>query len=305
MAKKGIDVSKHQGTIDWAKLKNKIDFAMLRAGYGKLETQIDPRFKNNYNGAKKNNIPVGVYWYSYAKSEAEAVKEAEACLKIIKGKQFEYPIFFDIEEASTLILGKSKVTKIVKAFCEKVEKAGYWVGIYSSKSALEDYIEEETRKRYSVWVAHVNVKKTTYSGAYAMWQYSWSGSFDGIKGDVDMDYCYTDFSTQIKKKGLNGFEKATGTVSATAKKTTTATTKTATATATKLTAGAKITLKDAGLYVSATVANPSATKSGVYYVYDTTVKNNRIRVTTTAKNAGKQPPSNYVTGWVKLNEITT
>lgn len=97
---KGIDVSKFQGKVDWAAVKasGEVDFVIIRAGYGRETSQEDVQFKNNYVGCKMNNIPVGAYWYSYAESVEDARQEARACLEVIKGKQFEYPIYFDIEE---------------------------------------------------------------------------------------------------------------------------------------------------------------------------------------------------------------
>ena len=96
---KGIDVSVHNGKIDWQKVRAAgIDFAILRAGYGRLASQRDNRFKENYAGAKAAGIPVGAYWYSYAMSEDEARLEADVFLSVIKGKQFEFPVYYDVEE---------------------------------------------------------------------------------------------------------------------------------------------------------------------------------------------------------------
>lgn len=203
--KKGIDVSAHQGKIDWKKVN--VDFAILRAGFGKVISQKDEHFEANYSGAKAAGIPVGAYWYSYAMTPDEARQEADVFLEVIKGKQFEYPVYFDIEEQKQLALGKEKVSAIIKAFLEKVEKAGYWVGLYMSASPLTDFVTDDIKNRYAVWVANVGVSKPSYSGAYGMWQYSWKGSVSGITGDVDMDYCYVDYPSQIKARGLNGFGK--------------------------------------------------------------------------------------------------
>lgn len=204
----GIDVSEHQGAIDWKKVKTDgVKFAILRAGYGRELSQKDKQFENNYKGCKANGVPCGCYWYSYAMSAEEAKKEAAVCLETIKGKQFEYPIYFDIEEKRQLDLGKTACTEIAKAFLETVEASGYWVGIYSSKSHLESYISEDVRKRYAVWVAHYGVKKTTYSGQFGMWQKSSTGKVDGINGNVDLNECYFDYPAEIGKKGLNGFKK--------------------------------------------------------------------------------------------------
>lgn len=203
----GIDVSKHNKTINWAMVKTsgKVNFAMLRAGYGRLVSQKDAQFEANYKGAKSVGVPIGAYWYSYALSEDEARAEADACLAVLKGKQFEYPIYYDIEEEKTLTIGKARVSSIARAFCEKMEKAGYFVGIYMSASPLTNLITDELRNRFAVWVAHVGVQKPAYSGAYGMWQYSWKGKVSGISGDVDLDECYFDYPASIKAKGLNGF----------------------------------------------------------------------------------------------------
>jgi GH25 family lysozyme M1 (1,4-beta-N-acetylmuramidase) len=206
MKTNGIDVSRHQGTIEWDKVKKAgVQFAILRAGYGKLVSQKDKSFETNYAACKKHKIPVGAYWYSYATTAEDAKKEAAACIEVIKGKQFEYPIYFDIEDDTQTKLGKTKCTAIVKAFCDALEKAGYWVGVYSFKAFLEANISKEVRERYAVWVAHTGVKETTYSGQFAMWQHSHTGDVDGIKGDVDMNECYYDYPKAIKTKGKNGY----------------------------------------------------------------------------------------------------
>ena len=203
--KSGIDVSSHQGKIDWTKVQT--DFAILRAGYGREISQKDAQFEANYEGANAAGIPVGVYWYSYAMTPEEARKEADVCLEVIKGKQFGYPIYFDVEEEKQLKLGKEKVSAIILAFLEKVEAAGYWVGLYMSASPLSDLVTDSIRNRFAVWVANVDVSKPSYSGSYGMWQYSWKGVISGIAGDVDLDYCYVDYPALIKAKGLNGYGK--------------------------------------------------------------------------------------------------
>lgn len=203
--KKGIDVSQHQGGIGWKKVRSSgVDFAIIRVGYGKTAAQKDAMFEKNYVGCKSAGIPCGAYWYSYALSESEAVQEAKACLAVISGKQFAYPIYFDIEEKKQLELGKTACSIIVAAFLETVEKAGYFVGIYSSKSHLENYISEDLRKRYAVWVAHYGVSKTNYNGNFGIWQKSSIGKISGISGNVDLDECYVDYPALIEKKGLNG-----------------------------------------------------------------------------------------------------
>lgn len=202
---KGADLSVYQGNVDFTKVKSQLDFVILRAGYGKLASQKDKNFEVYYKAARQAGIHVGAYWYSYAMNEAEARQEAQACLECLKGKQFDYPIYYDVEEQKQFALGKSAVSKIVRAFLEVVESAGYWVGLYSNTSALNAYIEDDIKKRYAIWVAHWGVKAPTYTGSYGVWQYTDKGSANGISGKVDLDYSYYDYPKEIKGRGLNGY----------------------------------------------------------------------------------------------------
>lgn len=201
---KGIDVSKHQGVIDWDKVKasGKVDFAILRAGYGREYSQIDAQFERNYSECKRLGIPCGAYWYSYAQTAAEAKQEAAVCLSVLAGKQFEYPIAFDIEEKVSL----QNADALCQAFCSALEAAGYYAAIYTFKSALESQIGNSVKSRYDVFLSHVDVSKSSYAGNYGLWQYSWKGSISGIVGDVDLDYAYKDYPTIIIQSSLNGFK---------------------------------------------------------------------------------------------------
>lgn len=202
---KGIDVSYSQGKIDWNKVKSsgKIEFAIIRAGYGKELNQIDNQFERNYSECKRLGIPIGVYWYSYATTVAEAEQEAKVCLQIIKGKQFEFPVAFDIEESRCF----PKANDLCDAFCSVLEKAGYYTAIYTFKSALQQYFSDYIKSRYDIFLSHVDVQKSDYSGDYGLWQYSWKGNISGISGDVDLDYAYKNYPNIIKNAGLNGFYK--------------------------------------------------------------------------------------------------
>lgn len=204
---KGIDISVHNGDIDWQKVKNAgIQFAILRAGYGRELSQKDVRFEENYRNAKAAGIPVGAYWYSYAMTPEEARLEADVFLSVIKGKQFEMPVYFDLEEKKQFDLGKEKVSAIMRTFLERVESAGYFVGLYGSASSLTTHTADDIKSRYTIWMAHW-AEQTNYSGAYSIWQYSDKGKVNGISGNVDLDTCYTDFPSTIKAKGLNGYGK--------------------------------------------------------------------------------------------------
>lgn len=209
MSYKGIDVSAWQGVIDWAKVKAAgIQFAMLRGGYGRTAGQVDGKFERNYKNAKAVGMPIGVYHYSYATTAEQAKKEAEFCLSYLKGKQFEYPIAFDIEDASQRNLGKATITSITKAFCDTVAKAGYYVMIYSNLDWLRNRLDMNTLKAYDIWLAQW-ASKPTYSGSFGMWQYSDAGRVNGISGNVDMDIAYKDYLSIIKAAGLNGYKKTT------------------------------------------------------------------------------------------------
>ena len=207
---KGIDVSYAQGMIDWEKVKasGSVDFAILRAGYGKETSQIDDQFSRNYTACKQLGIPVGAYWYSYATTVAEAEQEANVCLQTIQGKQFEYPVAFDIEEACCL----PQADALSTTFCTALENAGYYTAIYTFKSALESNFSAAVKNRYDIFLSHIGVQQTDYAGSYGLWQYSWTGCIPGISGDVDLDYAYKDYPTMIQNAGLNGFTKTTQTI---------------------------------------------------------------------------------------------
>ncbi|MBC5787808.1 MULTISPECIES: GH25 family lysozyme [Clostridiaceae] len=201
----GIDVSKWQGTIDFNQVKSAgIQFAIIRAGYGKELNQKDPKFEENYSNAKIAGIPVGSYLYSYATSVADAEKEADVFLEWIQNKQFEYPVYFDIEDESQASLSRELLTDITVAFCEKVERAGYYVGIYSNKNWLVNKLDYNRIKRFTIWLAQY-ASSPSYPEPFDIWQYTSQGSVPGITGDVDMNECYKDFPSIIRELKLNGF----------------------------------------------------------------------------------------------------
>ena len=215
---KGIDVSYAQKEPDWDKVKasGEVDFVLIRAGYGREAIQIDSQFERNYRECRRLGIPCGVYWYSYAMSAAEAQQEANVFLQAIKGKQFEYPVYMDLEEPKQFTLGKAKCSEIAEAFLSVIEKAGYYAGLYCSTSYLASHISDSVKNRYVLWVAQYN-NKCTCKNSYGIWQYGVAGhpehdtfntgSVTGISGRCDLDYCYADYPAIIKKSGLNGFAK--------------------------------------------------------------------------------------------------
>ena len=199
----GIDISLYQDKIDWSKLD--VDFVIIKAGQ---KDYTDPLYEQHYAAAEKAGLPIGAYWFGEAKNVAEAQKEADCFIQRLKGKQFAYPVYYDVEEGMLNTDAKT-LTAIVKAFLERVERAGYWVGLYMSGCPMHDMIDSSVLKRYALWVADTRgVQPSTYLGvAYGMWQYSHTGNIAGVTGNVDLDYCYTNYPSQIAAKGLNGYGK--------------------------------------------------------------------------------------------------
>lgn len=187
---KGIDVSVHNGYIDWAKVATQVDFAILRIGY---EYTLDTRFTQNAAGCNQNGVPFGVYIYSYAESEAEAVAEAEFVISVLKNYDVDLPVFFDIEDECQSSLGATAIQNIVKAFCETIKDAGYEPGLYTFLSWFNSYFGGTYYNSLPKWVAQIQTSKCSYAKGLTMWQYSWVGSFSGISGDVDCNYYYGEF----------------------------------------------------------------------------------------------------------------
>lgn len=200
-----IDVSKHNGVIAWKKVAAAgIDGAIIRAGYGKSAGQIDPKFIVNYREARAVGLKVGVYWYSYAVTAAEARAEASACLTVLNGRAVDFPVYFDMEEKTHTKMSVTKCDEIATAFCECIERAGYWAGIYSFDSFYASNWSQDMPKRFAAWVARVpsndngvNIVAPKCCKTYGIHQYSWKGKINGINGDVDLNDCKIDYPTLI------------------------------------------------------------------------------------------------------------
>lgn len=201
MEYRGIDVSKWQGNINFSQVKAMgIEFVIARIGFGMFEDQKDSKFEENYSGAVNNNIPIGVYLYSYALNENDARREADVCLKWLRNRKLNLPVYYDVEDKSQQTISKSTLTKMCEIFCEKMEAAGYWAGIYANKYWLTNHLDYKyLEKKYTIWVAQYN-NKNTYSGKYDMWQYTSKGRVNGINGNVDMNILYKDIFTNINFK---------------------------------------------------------------------------------------------------------
>lgn len=209
---KGIDVSKWQGNIDFNAVKKAgIDFVIIRAGYGREISQKDPYFEKNYAGAKAAGLHVGAYWFSYAKSAEDAKKEAAVCMEAIKGKRFDFPIYYDLENDPTSSYfpfneGKEHCSELVKTFCTELEKGGYFAGLYISRSPLQAYIINEVAERFALWVAEYG-PKLNWTGAYGIWQHSSTGRVVGVIGNVDLDDAVVNYPDIIVNGGFNGYSK--------------------------------------------------------------------------------------------------
>lgn len=212
MTIKGIDVSHWQGNIDWAKVTSSgVQFAIIKAGGSDDGFYTDSKWEANYKGAKANGIAVGAYYFVGPKcvDAASGKADAERFIQLLKGKQLEYPVFMDNEAQPAS--EKAGITEATIAFCEAMEAAGYFVGIYgSTDSGFRERMDDSKLTAYTHWVAQY-ASKCTYAGSYGIWQYSSTGRVSGISGNVDMDLSYVDYPSAIKGGGFNGYAEGTTT----------------------------------------------------------------------------------------------
>lgn len=190
---KGIDVSRHQGTIDWAKVKDQVDFAIIRCGFGgNYAGQDDSQWKRNVSECEKYGIPYGVYLYSYATTITKVKSEAAHVIRLLKGHRPDMPVFFDLEENCIAKLGNKIVLELSKVFCDEITKAGYLYGTYANKYWFSNYLTDKWYDKYPKWLAQYS-SKVTYKGTYDIWQYTDKAKVSGIKGNVDMNLAYTSY----------------------------------------------------------------------------------------------------------------
>ena len=183
-----IDVSKWQGVMNWAAVKNAgISHAMIRAGYGNSIRQIDPQFKRNAANCQLHGIYWGTYWYSYATTPEQARQEARCCLQVIQGLKPAMPVAYDIEyEPGILALDNATRTAMVRAFLEEVEAAGYYGILYASTDFIRNRLNWRELACYDVWAAQY-ASACTCPLPYGIWQYSSTGSVPGIPKPTDMN----------------------------------------------------------------------------------------------------------------------
>ncbi len=189
----GIDVSKYQPSINWGSVKaSGIDFVIIRCGYRGSSTGAliqDPYYTSHIKGAKNAGLRVGVYFFSTALTEAEAVEEASMCAELCKGYGINYPVFLDVESSNRPGyngLSREQRTANIQAFCKTIASAGYTPGLYANKTWLTEKINTGSLS-CKIWLAQYNANGPTYSGRYDIWQYTSKGHVDGISGNVDMN----------------------------------------------------------------------------------------------------------------------
>lgn len=199
---KGVDVSRHQGTIDWHRVSGEdISYAFIRAGFrGNTEGKIseDEYFADNIEGALENGINVGVYFYTQALDAEEAVEEAEFVLDLIEPYDVTWPVVFDLEEAAlddtrTSEMTKADYTEAAVAFCETIKNAGYTPMIYGNLKTFMIMLDMKQIEEYDKWFAYYN-ESVYFPYDFAVWQYSSKGTVNGIGGDVDMNVCMKDYA---------------------------------------------------------------------------------------------------------------
>lgn len=220
----GIDVSSHQGEINWDQVRaSGVRFAILRAGYGwrdgtwqdnSSNSQIDKQFQRNYNEAKRVGIPVGAYLYSYATNPNEANLEADFFLELINGKQFEYPVCYDVEDQCQNSLNRQQLTDVAETFLQRLANNRKYAALYCSKNFAINKLDMNRLARFDTWIAQwpnydgdavpLNLM-ADYNGQYGIWQYCSDGHVLGINGNVDKDRSYKDYIALIVNNHLNGF----------------------------------------------------------------------------------------------------
>ena len=199
---KGIDVSVYQGDIDFGQVKSSgIEYVMIRDGWGYSgDGAVDKKFTANYEKAKAVGLPVGAYHFSYASSADEARREAEYCLSILGGRQFDLPIAFDAESNQLSIQSRDQITDCIVAFCDTIKAAGYQPMVYASRSWFDSKIDYSRISGYRKWVAEWRYDYNLaprMSNDYDMWQYSDKGTVSGISGAVDLDKSNANFISGI------------------------------------------------------------------------------------------------------------
>lgn len=206
----GIDISVWQKDINLSQAKAEgVNFTIIRGAYGNKK---DTAFETLYQRAKANGLGVGVYWWTRAVNEAQASEEAQILIdNVLKGKQFEYPIYIDVEDSLLQNLGKAKVDSIITSALTTLEKAGYYAGFYMNRNWYNNYCNGASlSKRFTCWLAQWSSAEVSN---FPMWQFGGETNYqrtNKVAGmTCDQDYCYVDFPSIIKNGGFNGYGKGT------------------------------------------------------------------------------------------------
>ncbi len=195
----GIDVSEHQGRIDWNAVKaSGIDFAILRVGFGAPSWggRVDYQFNRNISECERLGIPYGVYIYSYAFDNQQAADEASMVIDCLSGHNPRLPVYYDLEDKTIIADGRqSGIASRAQTFCNKISSAGYKPGIYANLNWFNNILTDPVFKSgsWDHWIAQYN-SQCHYTGSYSFWQYKSNGKVPGINGNVDMNYAYVDVS---------------------------------------------------------------------------------------------------------------
>lgn len=208
----GIDVSKYQGRIDWAKVKaDGIQFAMLRAGVSGADGNltVDRCFYRNLRQATAAGVNAGVYVYLLAESEEAAANAARQAIAMTEGYEITYPIACDFEDRAYYSGTRERNTALARAFLEEVQKEAFYPILYTFTAFANEYLNMEALADYDLWIADYRAQ-VGYPGSYTMWQHSAAGRVGGISTDVDLDTCYLDYPVLLREQGKNNLRPADG-----------------------------------------------------------------------------------------------
>jgi len=208
----GIDVSRYQGNIDWQQVAAGKQFAIVRAvSSGSGGVYVDPYFEKNVAEAHAAGMRVGVYYYTYARTEAAVINELDTLLPMLEGLRLEYPVFVDVEASSLQSLGRTELTNLVRFAMDILDQKGWFPGFYTYTNFAQNYLNMAELAAYPLWIADYR-GYVGYQGSYDMWQYSSTGRVNGIPGNVDLNYSYKDFLPLIKAAGKNGYSQGPATL---------------------------------------------------------------------------------------------
>lgn len=286
---KVLDISKFNSISNYDSVANAIDGVIIRCGYRGFSAGnivVDPLYAKHISEFAKRNVPIGVYFFTTAITEAEAREEARWTVNAISGYKISFPIFVDSEYSNANKNGrsdglvKSTRTRMLEYFCDEVEKLGYKAGVYASDVWFHSMVDLNSLKKYRLWVAKYSTASPKYVSNYDGWQYTSSGSISGLNGRCDLSHWYVDFDTEqsVNDDSNESTEIPTS----------------------EFDAGDTVKLNNVPLYASSSTSKISNYKTGTYYIWSDEIKNDRIRITNSKANVGKAAG---VTGWVKVSDL--